>query len=172
MLFQLALNISQRELSAIHRDIQLRQNPRQSANVVFMPMGQNDRANLLAVFSQIADIRDDNVHTQQLFFRKHQTGIDDDNVILPAEGHAVHTELTKAAQRNHLQFILCHQLTSLASLRNKPVKHAPPPRSLLFSVPTGSATDRVPIPRSLIARSGNVYTPTASFAVVVALVLV
>src|SRR6202453_3488422 len=116
MLFELALDIRQRELSPIHRNLKSRKNPRQPANVVFMPVGQKDCANLLAVFSQIADIRDDNVHTQQLFFRKHQTGIDDDNVILPAEGHAVHTELTKATQRNHLQFILCHQLTSLASL--------------------------------------------------------
>ena len=115
MLFQLAFDIRQRELGPVDRNVQLRQNPRQTADVVFMAMGQNDRANLLAVFSQIADIRNNDVHTQQLLFRKHQTGIDDDDVILPAERHAVHAELAQAAQRNHLQFILCHQPLILPS---------------------------------------------------------
>src|SRR5258707_1361461 len=116
MLFELALDVGQGELGPIHRDIELRQNPWQTTDVVLMPMGQNYRANLLAVFSQIADIRDNYVHTQQLFFRKHQTGIDDNNVILPADRQAVHTELAKATQRNQLQFILCHQSLSLPSL--------------------------------------------------------
>ena len=101
MLFQLALDIGQRELRAIHRHVQLGQDPRQPADVVLMPMRQQDRADLVAVLRQVADIGNDNVDAQQLFFRKHQAGIDDDNVILPAEGHAVHPELTKAPQGNH-----------------------------------------------------------------------
>src|ERR1700722_6305662 len=155
MLFQLALNIGQRELCPVHRNVQLRQNPRQSADVVFMSVGQNDRANLFAVFSQIADIRDNNVHTQQLFFRKHQTSVDDNNVILPAEGHAVHTELAKTTQRNHLQFILCHQPSILPSLLKQPVNtQSPHPSirltlpspSLLPVLPNSAPTDRVPHP--------------------------
>src|SRR3981189_2462132 len=116
MFFERALNKSQCELGPVHRNIELRKNPRQATDVVFMPMGQNDCANLLAVFSQIADVRNNNVHTQQLFFRKHQTGIHDNNVILPADRQAVHTELAKTTQRNQLQFILCHQSLSLPSL--------------------------------------------------------
>ena len=115
MLFELALDVGQRELGSVDRNIQLGENPGQTADVVFVPMGQKDRANLVAVFSQVTDVGNNNVHTQQLFFRKHQTGIDDNNVILPAESHAVHAELAQAPQRNHLQFILCHQPSILAS---------------------------------------------------------
>ena len=46
MLFQLALDESQCELSSVNRNVQLRENPRQTADVVFMPVGQQDSANL------------------------------------------------------------------------------------------------------------------------------
>ncbi len=82
--------------------------------MVLVPMRQQDRPNLVPVLGQVGDIRNDNIHTQQLFFRKHQTGVDDDNVILPAESHAVHAELAEAPQGNHLQFILCHESSILA----------------------------------------------------------
>ena len=44
VLFELAFDIRQRELGAIHRHLELAQNPRQPANVVLVPVGQNDRA--------------------------------------------------------------------------------------------------------------------------------
>src|SRR6202011_5487613 len=109
MLFQLALNVGQRELSAVNRNIQFREDPGQATNVVLMPVGQNDRADLGSVFSQVADVRDNNVNTQQLFFRKHQTSVDNNNVILPAESQTVHAELAEAPQRYHLQFFISHQ---------------------------------------------------------------
>ncbi len=77
MLFELALDEGQRELCAVDRNVQLRENPRQTADVILMPVSQNDTANLVAVLRQITDIRDDDVHSQQLFFGKHQSGVDD-----------------------------------------------------------------------------------------------
>ena len=109
VLFELALRQGQRELGSVDGNIQLGEDPRQAADVVFMPMGQKDRADLVAVFRQVTDVGNNNINAQQLFFRKHQAGVDDNNVILPADGHAVHTELAEATQRNQLQFILCHQ---------------------------------------------------------------
>jgi len=64
-------------------------------------MGEDDGADLLTVLGEIADIGDDDVDAQELFFGEHQAGIDDDDVILPSEGHAVHPELTKAPEGNH-----------------------------------------------------------------------
>ena len=49
VLFQLAFDVSQRELGAVHRHVQLRQNPRQRADVVFVPVGQHDGAHMLAI---------------------------------------------------------------------------------------------------------------------------
>jgi len=69
--------------------------------VILVPVGQQDSANLLAVFGQEADVGHDDVDAQQLFFRKHETGIDDKDVILPAEGRAVHAELAEAPKGDY-----------------------------------------------------------------------
>src|ERR1700754_1679747 len=94
--------------------------------MILMPMGQENRANLVAVFRQIADIGNNNVDAQQLFFGEHQPGIDNKNVILPTDGHAVHAELAEATQRNYLQFILCHQPLSLPSRERRTPADASP----------------------------------------------
>ncbi len=102
MLFELTFDVGESELGSIDGDVELGEYPRETTDVVFVAVGQKYGANHLAVFSQITDVGYNNVDAQQLFFGKHQTGVDDDNVILPAEGHAVHTELAEAAQRNQL----------------------------------------------------------------------
>ena len=98
VLVQLALNQGQGELRAVHRHIELGEDPGQAADVVLVPVGQHDGAHLVAVLGQVADVGNDDVDAQQLLFGKHQAGIDDDNVVLPAEGDAVHAELAQAAQ--------------------------------------------------------------------------
>ena len=62
--------------------------------MILMPMRQHNPAYLAAVFDQVADVGHDDVDAQQLFFRKHEPGVDDENVVADAEGHAVHAELT------------------------------------------------------------------------------
>ena len=69
--------------------------------MVFVAVRQDNSPDLRAVFGEVADVGDNDVDAEQLFFGKHQAGVDDDNVILPAEGHAVHAELTKAPEGNH-----------------------------------------------------------------------
>ena len=63
---------------------------------------------LLAVFGQIGNVGNDDVHAQQLGFGEHQAGIDDDDVIAPAHGHAVHSELAETAQGHNMQFSSWH----------------------------------------------------------------
>ena len=101
VLLELALHQGQGELGAVDGDVQLGEYPGQAADVVLVPVGQDDGANLVAVLGQVADIGDDDVDAQKLFFGKHQAGIDDDDVILPPEGHAVHTELAQAPEGDH-----------------------------------------------------------------------
>ncbi len=58
-----------------------------------------------AVFNEIADIGDDDVHAEQLFFGEHEAGVDNDNVIAVAEGEAVHAEFAQPAEGNDLQLV-------------------------------------------------------------------
>ena len=122
VLIQFVLHVSERELRAPYRDIQFRQNPGQGANVVLVPMCQHNPAHALAVFNEIRNIGNNNIDTQQFGLGKHQAGIDNDNVIAPAQGHAVHAELAQSAQGHNLQFSGWHRSTdaSTGSKRTRP----------------------------------------------------
>ena len=62
----------------------------------------------LAVLDEIGDVGDDDVDAEQFGFGEHQSGIDDDDVVSPAHGHAVHAEFAEAAQGDDLQFSSWH----------------------------------------------------------------
>ena len=100
--FELVFDVGQRELGAPYRYVELRQHPGKRADVVLVPVGQNDSAYPLAILKQIGDIGHDNIDAQQFGFREHQAGIDDDNVVTPANGHTVHAELAQSAQWYYL----------------------------------------------------------------------
>ena len=118
VLFQLALDVSQRELGGVDGNVQLRQQPGQRADVVFVAVGQHHRAHVLAVLDQVAEVGNDDVHAEQLGFGEHESGVDDDDVIGPANGHAIHAEFAESAERYNLEFSYRHlQLSMLAQGR-------------------------------------------------------
>src|ERR1700681_4636290 len=105
---ELIFDVGQRELGRPNRNIQFTENPRQSADVIFVAVRKDDAAHVLAIFEKIGNVGDDDVDAQQLGFREHQAGVNYDNVIAKTDGHAVHTELAHPAQRNNMQFSSWH----------------------------------------------------------------
>ncbi len=101
MFVELAFDERQRKFSPVDGDVQLGEDPGEAADVVFVAVGEDDGANLVAIFREVADVGDDDVDPEEFFFWEHQSGVDDDDVILPAEGHAVHAELAKAPEGDH-----------------------------------------------------------------------
>jgi hypothetical protein len=95
VLFELALNVGKGELGSVDRHLQFTQNPGQATDVILVAVGQDDGADMLAIFDQVGDIGDDNIHPQQFGLGKHETGIDDDDVICPAKRQAVHSEFAQ-----------------------------------------------------------------------------
>ena len=115
VLFQLAFHISQREFGAVYRHVQLGEQPGQCADVVFVSMGQHHRPHMSAVLDQVREIGDDNVDAKQFGFGEHESGIDNDDVIAPANGHAVHAEFAESTERYNLKFSCGHlQFSMLA----------------------------------------------------------
>ena len=108
MLFQFVFDVGKRELRAPHRHVQFAQNPGQRSDVILVPVGQDNAAHPLPVLDQVGNIRDDNIDAQQLGFRKHQARVDDDDIVTPANGHAVHSELAQPAQGHDVQFSSWH----------------------------------------------------------------
>ena len=76
--------------------------------MVFVSVGQNDAAYPLPVLDQVGNIGDNNIDAEQFGFRKHQAGVDDDDIVTPAYGHAVHPELAQAAEGHDVQFSSWH----------------------------------------------------------------
>jgi hypothetical protein len=104
VLVELVFYVGERELGAPYRNVEFGKNPWQCADVIFVPVGEDDPAHPLAVFDEIGNVGDHNVHSEQFGFGEHEARIDDDNVVAPADGHAVHTELAQAPQGDNLQF--------------------------------------------------------------------
>ena len=108
MLVELVLHVSQSELGAPDGHVKFRQNPGQSANVIFVAMGENDAAHPLPILGEIRNVWNNDVHAQQFSFGEHQPCVDHNNIVAPTDGHAVHTELAEAPQRDDLQFSSWH----------------------------------------------------------------
>ena len=108
VLVKLVLDVGQRELGAPDRHVEFGENPGQGADVVLVAVGENDAANPLPVLDEIRNVRDHDVHAEQFSLGKHQARVDHNNVVAPADGHAVHTELAEAPQGDNLQFSSWH----------------------------------------------------------------
>jgi len=93
VLVELALDVGEGELGAIDRDVELGEDPGKATDVVFMPVCEYDAADLVAVLDEVADVGNDDVDAEQLFFGEHQASVDYDNVVAVAESETVHAEL-------------------------------------------------------------------------------
>src|SRR5262249_22059122 len=104
VLVELVFDVGKSELGAPHRNIKFTENPGQAADVILVAMGEDDGANVLTVLEKIRDVGDNDVDPKQFGLGKHQASVNDNDVVSPAQGHAVHAELAKAAQRDNVQF--------------------------------------------------------------------
>ena len=109
VLFQLAFDQGERELGAVDGNVQFREHAGERADVVFVAVSQDDCREPCWRFSiEIGDVGNDDIDAEQFGFGEHQAGIDDDDVVALADGHAVHAELAQAAQGDNLQFSRWH----------------------------------------------------------------
>ena len=61
--------------------------------MIFVSVSEDNSANSLAILSQVRNVGDNYVDAEQLGFGEHEPRIDDNNVVPPPHGHAVHAEL-------------------------------------------------------------------------------
>ena len=76
--------------------------------MIFVAVGENDPANPLPILDEVGNIGDHDVDAEQFSLGKHEPRIDHNNVVAPADGHAVHTELAESSEGNNLQFSSWH----------------------------------------------------------------
>jgi hypothetical protein len=56
MLFELAFDVGEGELGAVDGDVEVGEDPGEAADVVFVPVGEDDPADLGAVLDEVADV--------------------------------------------------------------------------------------------------------------------
>ena len=98
--FEAFFDQREREARSIYGNIQVAEKIRQGADVVFVPVGQNDGPDILAVLLEIGGVRDDDIHAEQLDFGEHHSGVNHDDVVAVTQGQHVHAELAQTAQGN------------------------------------------------------------------------
>ena len=108
MLFKVVFNVGQRELSCVDGDLELVENPGQAADVVHVAVGEDDAADMSLVLNEVSDIGNNDIDAQQLRLWEHESGIDHDNVVFPAQGQAVHAELAQSAEGDNFQLFRMH----------------------------------------------------------------
>jgi len=102
VLFHAPLHQRQGESSAVNRDIDFSQEIRHCADVVFMPVRQDEGPDLRLVFFQEGQVGHHQVDAQQFGVREHHAGVDHDDFIAVANRGHVHAELADSAQRDYL----------------------------------------------------------------------
>lgn len=70
--------------------------------MVFVGMGEEDAANLVAVFDQVGKIGDDDVNARHFIIGKAQANVNYNDVVVLANCGAVLANLADAAERDHL----------------------------------------------------------------------
>jgi len=82
-----------------HRwDIKLLQMICNSADVVFMTVGNDHAFNLVAIFAQIRHVRQNYIHPVHVFGRKSQPCIQDDNFVVVLENAGIFTNFMQTAR--------------------------------------------------------------------------
>ena len=91
-----------RQSRGVHRRVELFQEMGQAADVIQMPMGDENGAYKLLFVAQIVPIRDNIVDAQHIRFREHHPGIDNDDIAAIFDNRHVLAHFPQAAQGHDL----------------------------------------------------------------------
>ncbi len=97
MLRQFVLNNAHRQPRCIDRNIQFLQYIRQRTDMIFVSMGDNKSFYFIRMFLQISNIRDHEIYSQHLIFRKRQPAIHHNNAFFILKGSNIKPNLLQTA---------------------------------------------------------------------------
>jgi len=71
---------------------------REAPDVIFVPVSQNQGANLVLVVGEIPQFGNDKVDTEKIVLGKHEAGVDDHYGSAIADGHHIHAKLAQSSE--------------------------------------------------------------------------
>src|SRR6476660_3892434 len=100
VLIQLALCQAQREVRRINRHVDLLQDVRQRADMIFMSMRENNRRDVLLVLFEDFEIRNADIDAVDALFGKAHARVEHQHLVAAAQQSTVHPELADSAEGN------------------------------------------------------------------------
>jgi hypothetical protein len=82
------------------REVQLRQDVGQRADVVLVPVGNDDAPDAVELVPQVGHVGDHEVDAEHLVLGEHHAGVDGDDVVAGLDHHHVAADLAEAAERD------------------------------------------------------------------------
>src|SRR5450755_1443276 len=95
------------------REIQHWQNVRQSANVIFMTVSNEDTAYTRLLVCKIARIGNNQVDTKHFIIGEHHPGINNDNVVTVLNDQHILSDLSQTSEREKSNFFYCQGIKDL-----------------------------------------------------------
>ena len=94
------LDEAEREAGAVHGHVHRLQDEREGADVVLVPVSEEDGLEQAGAFGEVGDLGDDDVDAEHLVLGEHHPHVDDHDVALVFEHHHVAADLAEAAEGN------------------------------------------------------------------------
>ena len=104
VLGELVAQNTERQTGRIDRDMDVAQNIRQCADVVFVSVRDENAADLIFIFFQICDVRNDKVDAGHFVVREAHAAVDDDDIVFVFQNGDILTDLFQAAEGKYFQF--------------------------------------------------------------------
>src|SRR5260370_36934449 len=90
-----------------------RQNIRQTADMVFVAVRNEDTANVLLLVAQIARIGNNKIDAEHLLVGEHYSGINNDDVVTILYDHHILSDFPQASQWSQSNFFCCQGINNL-----------------------------------------------------------
>ena len=102
VLLELRAQKRQRQRRPVDISFDQRPHVRNAADVIFMPVRQQQRRRPRLALLQVRQIRYQQIDTRQLRSGEHDTRIDDERRLIGRHRHRIHAEFAEPAERDHL----------------------------------------------------------------------
>src|SRR5215213_457542 len=122
--FEFAFREAGGEMRAVDRNVELLQQVRQRAEVIFVPVCKNDGGDVVLVFVKKTKIWDRHIDAIGRFLRKAHPGVENQHLVAVAQSHAIHSKLADTTERDDLEdashksqeYSMCRALTRMTRI--------------------------------------------------------
>ena len=104
VLLQLEVHDARRQARGVDGTFELLHGVRNAADVILMPVREEQPADLLLVLHQIRHIRDDQIHAVHIILREAEPAVDDDDVLSVFQDGHILADLVETAKGYNFQF--------------------------------------------------------------------